>query len=60
MPVVVKKPRAGAIPVKPKGASTPARVVTTEVDVLIARLKKIRKGQRGGIDVRQAIDSGRD
>lgn len=59
MPAVVKKPRARATAVKPKGASTPARVVT-EVDVLITRLKKIRKGQRGGIDVRQTIDDGRD
>lgn len=60
MPAVVKKPRTGAATAKPKkAAATPIRVVT-EVDVLIARLKKIRQGQSGGIDVRQAIDNGRD
>lgn len=59
MPAVAKKSRAGAGLSKPKAAPVPARVVT-EVDVLIARLKKIRQGQRGGIDIRQAIEAGRD
>jgi hypothetical protein len=59
MPAVVKKPKAGGGAPKSKAAPPPARVVT-EVDVLIARLKKIREGQHGGIDVRQAIEDGRD
>lgn len=48
------------VPVVAKSRPVPkaARLVS-EVDVLIARLKKIRKGQAGSFDIRQAIEDGR-
>jgi hypothetical protein len=58
MPVALKKPRSPAIASKRKPAAKAVQVVS-EVDVLIARLKKLRKGQSGGFDVRQAIEDGR-
>lgn len=54
----LKKPKSSVVPAKPKPASKAVRVVS-EVDVLIARLNKIKKGQTGSFDVRQAIEDGR-
>jgi hypothetical protein len=34
--------------------------IISEVDLLIARLKRFRKGQRTGFDLREAIEDGRD
>ena len=58
MTVALKKAEAAPKVGIRKPASASARVVS-EVDMLIVRLKKIRKGQKGGIDIRQAIDDGR-
>lgn len=57
MTVPMKKPKSPAA-AKSGANAKPARVVS-EVDVLIARLKKIRKGQAGALDVRRAIEDGR-
>lgn len=57
MSVALKKSRA-PITAKTKPAPKATRLVS-EVDVLIARLKKIRKGQTGSFDIRQAIEDGR-
>ncbi|GAB1392848.1 hypothetical protein MASR1M60_10110 [Rhodocyclaceae bacterium] len=58
MPAVLKKNQSSLAPSKRKSASKDVAVVS-EVDVLIARLKKIRKGQVGQLDIRQAIADGR-
>ncbi|MBW7901835.1 MAG: hypothetical protein H3C26_10185 [Rhodocyclaceae bacterium] len=57
MPAALKKPRSPSTP-KRKPVEEAARVVS-EVDVLIARLKKLRKGQHESLDLRQAIEDGR-
>jgi hypothetical protein len=58
MPVALKKPRSPIVAAKRKPATKDVQIVS-EVDVLIARLKKLRKGQSGSFDVRQAIEDGR-
>lgn len=58
MPIALKKPRPPVVAAKRKPAAKAVQVVS-EVDVLIARLKKLRKGQTGSFDVRQAIEDGR-
>lgn len=58
MPVALKKPRSPVAATKRKPAAKAVQVVS-EVDVLIARLKKLRKGQTGSFDVRQAIEDDR-
>jgi hypothetical protein len=58
MPAALKKPETSARTAKRKPARKSIEVVS-EVDVLIARLKKIRKGQAGTIDLRPAIEDGR-
>ena len=59
MTVVMKKSKAGA---KVAKAAAPPKVgkLISEVDLLIARLKRIWKGQRTGFDLREAIEDGRD
>jgi len=57
-PAVMKKPKTGKAP-KSAAAPKTAKVVS-EVDLLIARLKRIRKGQQGTLDLREAIADGRD
>lgn len=59
MAVVMRKAKTGARAAK---RTTPAKAgkVVSEVDLLIARLKRFRKGQREGIDLREAIEDGRD
>jgi len=57
-PAVMKKPKTGKVP-KSAAAPKTAKVVS-EVDLLIARLKRIRKGQHGTLDLREAIADGRD
>lgn len=59
MAVVMKKAKAGAKVAK-QGAAPKAGKVISEVDLLIARLKRFRKGQRTGFDLREAIEDGRD
>ncbi len=58
MGVAMKKAKGGAQAAKREVAPKGAKVVS-EVDLLIARLKKLRKGQQGGFDVREAIEDGR-
>lgn len=58
MTAVLKKPRA-ATTARRKPAAKAVQVVSV-VDVLIARLKKLRKGQTGSFDLREAIEAGRD
>jgi hypothetical protein len=57
MSVALKKSQP-PVAAKTKPAPKATRLVS-EVDVLIARLKKIRKGQTGSFDIRQAIEDGR-
>ena len=59
MPAALKKPKAGNKVAKAHAAPKATKVVS-EVDLLIARLKRFRKGQRAGFDVQEAIESGRD
>jgi len=59
MAVVVKKLKAGA-KVARQAAAPKAGKLVSEVDLLIARLKRFRKGQRAGFDLREAIEDGRD
>ena len=59
MAVVMKKSKAGARVAKPAAVPKAGKVVS-EVDLLIARLKRFRKGQRTGFDLRTAIEDGRD
>lgn len=59
MAVVMKKAKAGAKPAKQAAAPKTGKVIS-EVDLLIARLKRFRKGQRTGFDLREAIEDGRD
>lgn len=59
MAVVMKKSKAGAKVAKPTAAPKAGKVIS-EVDLLIARLKRFRKGQRTGFDLREAIEDGRD
>lgn len=57
-PAVMKKSKTGKAP---KSAAAPkAAKVVSEVDLLIARLKRIRKGQHGAFDLREAVADGRD
>lgn len=58
MPATLKKPRSPAVSAKRKPSEKPVQIVS-EVDVLVARLKKLRKGQNGNLDVRRAIEDGR-
>lgn len=58
MSVALKKPRSSSSTAKRKIAAKSVQLIS-EVDVMIARLKKLRKGQSGSIDVRQAIEDGR-
>lgn len=58
MTAALKKPRTPASASKRKPGEKAPHIVS-EVDVLIARLKKLRKGQSGSLDVRQAIEDGR-
>ncbi|BAO30411.1 hypothetical protein SUTH_02629 [Sulfuritalea hydrogenivorans sk43H] len=59
MAVVMKKAKAGAKVAKQAPAPKAGKVIS-EVDLLIARLKRFRKGQRAGFDLREAIEDGRD
>lgn len=59
MAVVMKKSKTGARVAKPAAAPKAGKVIS-EVDLLIARLKRFRKGQRTGFDLREAIEDGRD
>jgi len=58
MPTALKAPRSPTIASKRKPSEKTVLIVS-EVDVLIAQLKKLRKGQSGSLDVRQAIEDGR-
>ncbi|WP_171817367.1 hypothetical protein [Sulfuritalea hydrogenivorans] len=55
----MKKAKAGAKVAKQAPAPKAGKVIS-EVDLLIARLKRFRKGQRAGFDLREAIEDGRD
>ncbi len=59
MTVVMKKSKAGAKVARQAAVPKAAKVIS-EVDLLIARLKRFRKGQRTGFDLREAIEDGRD
>jgi hypothetical protein len=59
MTVVMKKSKARAKVARQGGVPKAAKVIS-EVDLLIARLKRFRKGQRTGFDLREAIEDGRD
>lgn len=59
MTVVIKKSKAGAKVARQTAVPKAAKVIS-EVDLLIARLKRFRKGQRTGLDLREAIEEGRD
>lgn len=58
MTAALKKPRSPSVTSKRKPSEKTVHVVS-EVDLLIARLKKLRKGQSVSLDVRQAIEDGR-
>ncbi len=60
MAVVAKQSKAGTKKTIKQAAAPKAARVISEVDLLIARLKRFRKGQRGGFDLREAIEEGRD
>ncbi len=59
MPAVLKNPKSKTKAIKPIATPKDAHVVS-EVDLLIARLKRFRKDQRGDLNIRQAIEGGRD
>lgn len=59
MAVVMKKLKAGAKVARQAAAPKTGKVIS-EVDLLIARLKRFRKGQRTSFDLREAIEDGRD
>jgi len=59
MSVVVKKAKAGAKLAKHVVATKASKVIS-EVDHLIARLKRFRKGQSTDFNLREAIEDGRD
>jgi F0F1-type ATP synthase assembly protein I len=59
MAVAAKKAKAGEKVAKSAVAPKAGKVVS-EVDLLIARLRRFRKGQRTGFDLREAIEDGRD
>jgi hypothetical protein len=59
MAVAEKKVKSGEKVAKSTVAPKVGKVVS-EVDLLIARLKRFRKGQRAGFDLREGIEDGRD
>jgi len=59
MAEVMKKAKTGA-KVAARATAPKTGKLVSEVDLLIARLKRFRKGQRAGIDLREAIEDGRD
>ena len=60
MAVVAKQSKAGTKKALKQAAAPKVARVISEVDLLIARLKRFRKGQRAGFDLREAIEEGRD